>query len=441
MTAYDAEHVARGVDRLIERYRKPRTSALLASWLTEVQAAEDALWQLYVERSLATAEGAQLDVLGSIVGQPREERSDDVYRVWISARNLVSRSSGRATELVAIARKLVPPPADVGAVRLEEYYPAALTIRITSPVTLELGYQIAHMLFLAKAGGVKLQMIWMETPALAFRMAPSPDTSTLDSPHGFDGGVFATVSDGATIPVTPDEPEVALGQVMIQGVPVVIQGVPLVITPPPLMAARLPTIYAKPASIVPRALALPAPLVGETVELVDAFDDASLEMNTGGDKFRVAQDVQDTVVALVNAVDDLETGQTGLTDALTTLEGEVDHLEGAVRFDFTLRTTSVDGTAYEEIGLLRLDPTDLGAAWTFVAELEVALAGQTVECQLYNLTAAAAVATVSSVSLVTEKRTAAVTLPLSEQLYSVRLRRTGGDSSQRVSCRSAAFER
>jgi len=50
MTTYDPEHVVRGVDRMIDRYRKPRTSALLASWLTEVQSVEDALWQLYVER-------------------------------------------------------------------------------------------------------------------------------------------------------------------------------------------------------------------------------------------------------------------------------------------------------------------------------------------------------------------------------------------------------
>jgi hypothetical protein len=34
-----------------------------------------------------------------------------------------------------------------------------------------------------------------------------------------------------------------------------------------------------------------------------------------------------------------------------------------------------------------------------------------------------------------------VTLPLSEALYSLRLRRTGGTTGQFVSCRSASFER
>jgi len=418
-------------------------------------------------------------VLGAITGQPRNGMGDDQYRIWISARNLVSRSSGKTTELLAIARKLVPAPSDIGDVRLEEYYPAALVMRITSPLALELGYQIAHMLHLAKAGGVRFQMTWMGTPLLAFRMAPTPDGESLGSPQGFDSGVFATVTDGVTIPVEPDEPLTPEGQITIQGVPVVIQGVPLVITPPglmaapaPLTAARLPTIYAKPASIVPRApapLALPMPLVGETIELVDAFDDDSLEMNAGGDKFRVAMALQGDVdtlqadvtdlqaadtaqgaalAAVQGDVTDLQTADTaqgsaivGLQGDVTDLQAEVAAVEGATRLPFTLRTTTVDSTAYEEIGLLRFDPTGLGASWTFIVELEVALAGQTVDCQLYNLTAAAVVATVSSTSLVTQKRTAAVTLPLSEQLYSVRLRRTAGDSSQRVSCRSAAFER
>lgn len=471
---YDPEHAARGVDRIIDRYRKPRTSALLASWLSEVQAVEDALWQLYVERSLATAEGDQLDVLGAIVGQPRDGMGDDTYRIWIRARNLVSRSSGKTTEMLAIARLLVPPPSDPGDVRLEEYYPAAMVIRITSPVTLELGYQIAHMLHLAKAGGVRFQMTWMETPLLAFRMAPTPGGESLGSSQGFDSGVFATVSDGATIPVIPDEPPVPLGQVMIQGVPVVIQGVPLVITPPgamaaarvptaPTLAPRLPTIIAKPASIVPRPLALPMPLVGATVELADAFDDSTLEMNATGDKFRVddalVDVIESTAATVTSQGSDITTLQgavagqgsdiTALQAADVSQHGDIAALQSAVTVlqvpllhsePFTLRTTNTDSTVYEEIGVLRFDATPYAGTATLVAELSVAVAGQTVDLQLYNLTAGTLVATVTSTSVTTEKKTSALTLPTSEALYSVRLRRTGGDVTQRVSCRSASLQ-
>lgn len=213
------------------------------------------------------------------------------------------------------------------------------------------------------------------------------------------------------------------GQIVIKGIPVVIHGVPLVNTVPPIAAAgialrSLPVSVATPAVIVPRPAAIaPAPLAGTTIELEDTFADASLEMDTAGEKFRVAELLQSEIENIALEV------------------------AAVVRFPFTLRTTSVSGTSYEEIGILRLDPTDLGAAFTLVAELEVSAAGQTAELQLYNLTAGAAVATLSSVSLVTQKRAASVTLPLSEALYSVRLRRTGGAAGQLVSCRSVTLER
>lgn len=138
-----------------------------------------------------------------------------------------------------------------------------------------------------------------------------------------------------------------------------------------------------------------------TIELPDAFDDASLEMNAAGDKFRVA----------------------------------------VVRVAFTLRTTSVGNAAFEEVGVLRLDATPFGTAFVLEAELEVSAAGQTVELQLYDLTAAALLATLSSSSLVTERRTAAVTLAAGEALYSARLRRVGGTAGQAVSCRSVTLKR
>src|SRR4051812_25120763 len=154
---YDPDHASRGIARLIDRYRKPRTSALLGSWLDEVQEAEAALWQLLVERLLETAEGDQLDVLGRIVGEPRRGRDDDTYRVWISARNLVSRSSGRTVELLTIARQLVPLPIEL---TLEEYYPAAFVMRFGAGLELDAGYQVAFMLRQAKAAGVLFQMTW-----------------------------------------------------------------------------------------------------------------------------------------------------------------------------------------------------------------------------------------------------------------------------------------
>lgn len=200
MTEHFTDHVTRGVERLIERYRLPRTSALLASWITEVQVLEDALIQLLVERSVDTAVGEQLDVLGKIVGQPKQGRDDETYRLWISARTLVSRSSGTTEEIIAIVKKLV----GGATVRLDDYYPAAFTVSVLSGTDAVSGAQIAQLVQLAKAAGVQFFFVWQtDLWPDAFMFSPLLGVPVLDSPHGFDRGAFAFASDG-TIEPTPE---------------------------------------------------------------------------------------------------------------------------------------------------------------------------------------------------------------------------------------------
>lgn len=229
---------------------------------------------------------------------------------------------------------------------------------------------------------------------------------------------------------------IPLGQIVIKGTPVVIQGVPLVNTvPAPLAPATPPPLVATPATIVPRSAPVARPLgpsllSGDVIELEDAFADASLEMDTAGEKFRVAEDLQ-TAIATLD------------TD-LTALEVEVDEVQAtaeAMRFEVPLRKTTTAETTYEEIGVVRFDATPFAGALVLVAELEVSAAGQTAQLELWNLTAGATVTTLSTSSKTTAKLTAPVTLPTSEALYSLRLRRVGGSVNQYVSCRSVAFER
>jgi hypothetical protein len=197
MTEHYTDHVTRGVERLIERYRLPRTSALLASWLTEVQAVEDAFYQLLTERHVAVATGETLDILGSIVGQPRDGRDDATYRLWISARVMVSRSSGTTEQILAIANKLV----DGGPVVLREYYPGSFILNLGG-IDVHTGFEIAQLIVLAKAAGVRFMATWSNVgwPAV-FTFAPG-DAPVPDSPMGFDAGRFVFASDGVgVIPV------------------------------------------------------------------------------------------------------------------------------------------------------------------------------------------------------------------------------------------------
>lgn len=250
------------------------------------------------------------------------------------------------------------------------------------------------------------------------------------------------------------------GQLVIEGNPLQIQGHPLVITtgalarkprtpdvrgipaatpepaPTPAPEPIVATIIERPQPLAappaPRAL----PRVGGTpIELVDAFADSSLEMDEEGDQFRVA-------LGLQAVIEDLQASDIDQGAAITALQTDVTEMGtevSAMRFPFPRRISSTALDTYEELGVLRFDATPFEGAVTLEAELEVSATGQTATLELWNLTAGTTVTTLTSTSKVTEKKTASVTLPTSEQLYSVRLKRTGGSATQNVACRSVAF--
>lgn len=188
--AYVTDHEARGAARLTEQFKQQvAVVALLKSWIGEVQQLEDQAYELRLQRALDTAEGVSLDVLGAIVGQSREGRTDDQYRVWIAGRALVNRSRGKTPQIIAIAAKLVG-----GSVELREYQPATMILHAHVPVPGSIGVEIAKLLKLAKAGGIKMHFVWYDTVS-AFRFSAS-GVSVFDSERGFADGRLAAVSDG-----------------------------------------------------------------------------------------------------------------------------------------------------------------------------------------------------------------------------------------------------
>ncbi len=213
---------AEGVDLLIYRFRKTRIVAWLRSYLSEVQLAEDALWQLYVERRLPSAVGAQLDIIGRVVGEPRLDRDDAAYRPWIGARILANRSRGRAEELITIVRAVTP---STTLVHVREEYPAALTVRAYGAIPPATGDALAQLLAkAAKAAGVRILFQWTTMgDSIAFRFAPNGWTGaeTFSAQSGFGRGMFAVVSDGR--PMRWNAPEL----VTRDGEPVTSGGVPV----------------------------------------------------------------------------------------------------------------------------------------------------------------------------------------------------------------------
>jgi hypothetical protein len=87
--------------RLIERWKtKENLVALQASYAAEVQELEAELWTIRVARMLETAERAQLDVIGKLVGEPRNGRTDSLYRLWIRVRIAINGSNGEPEDII-----------------------------------------------------------------------------------------------------------------------------------------------------------------------------------------------------------------------------------------------------------------------------------------------------------------------------------------------------
>lgn len=192
------DHEARGAARLTEQFKyQPAVVALLKSWLADVQEVEDAAFELQLARAVDSAEGTALDVVGALVGQGREGRSDTQYRIWIKGKVLVNRSRGRPHQLIAIAAKLAK-----GTVEFVEYYPAAFTIWATEPVLGSDGVEIAKLLQLARAGGVTGHFSWFDDDQ-SFAFSDSGELVE-NNALGFGQGRMAAVSDGRDMVFEPD---------------------------------------------------------------------------------------------------------------------------------------------------------------------------------------------------------------------------------------------
>lgn len=180
-------HAADAVARLLEQFRTGASMpALVRTFAAQAQAAEDALWDVLVLRQLASATGAQLDVLGRVLGQPREGRADADYVLWLRARMLINLGSGRPEDLLAIFAAVTQGSTGL---QLEEQFPASIVLRISSASTVDPA-QAAAILQLAKAGGVKA-VLEAATSIDTTSFAMDPNGAGFDDGTGTVGGTFA----------------------------------------------------------------------------------------------------------------------------------------------------------------------------------------------------------------------------------------------------------
>lgn len=196
--SHTTDHEAEGIALLISQFRdKAKLEILLRAWLEQVQALEDAFWDLYVKRSIDAGEGVMLDVIGRIVGQPRgANAADAAYRPWLRARVLVNKSKGKPEQLIQIVRVVVDEdPLVFGGVpiRAEELYPASFVLYADAPIRPDDGAGLGQLIGEAKALGVNASFHFHRIGVFRYSADGVPVD---DDPAGFDRGEYAAVSDG-----------------------------------------------------------------------------------------------------------------------------------------------------------------------------------------------------------------------------------------------------
>ena len=191
--ARDAAHVAEGLALVITQLRgKPAFEAVLSSWLTQVQAVEDALWGLYalaIDNSSAHA----LDQLGALLGQPRPVGLGDVpYRKVLRAATIALTSSGTGDELLAAMHALI----GSWAFTMTPVYPATVLFEPDAAPDVPASV-MASVLRRVKSGGVGLQVV--DVPSGDAFVFSADETLETDVDTGFgdaggsDAGLLAGV--------------------------------------------------------------------------------------------------------------------------------------------------------------------------------------------------------------------------------------------------------
>jgi hypothetical protein len=120
------DHIDQAQGLLIDQYaERPRLAAFLASFSARCQEAEDMLWDVLWKRLIDNAEGHQLDMIGKIVGEPRRDRADNIYRLFVLARIRINWSQGTPNDVIDVVGLV---QGSANSFRYREVYPASLEV-------------------------------------------------------------------------------------------------------------------------------------------------------------------------------------------------------------------------------------------------------------------------------------------------------------------------
>ena len=168
------------INRLIAQFKdKPKLEAFLNAVSNELQAFENASFELNSLLDIDTMEGAQLDGIGTIVVEPRQGKSDAEYRVALRQKIAANAGSGEPESVIetfllvtgsTVATYMEDYPAGFGIYGDAASYPSGSleAVRDASPA----GVYLTFFSRLQKEGSSDLILteagdeIWLRSPSL-----------------------------------------------------------------------------------------------------------------------------------------------------------------------------------------------------------------------------------------------------------------------------------
>lgn len=204
--SYKDNHALEALARKLRQFENVSgLTAILNIFNEQTQDLEDALYPMYTNRFITTAEGAQLDQIGEILQEFREDESDADYLERLQAKIRVNRSSGAAPDLIKIY-KLILPDNDIF---FEQYGGGGFILNIGTVETSRVPtYQ--KFLRLAKSAGINGQLLvteadledtftLMEGSTLSAQANAAATSFTPVTPSDYTAGDLLTLSPGTSI--------------------------------------------------------------------------------------------------------------------------------------------------------------------------------------------------------------------------------------------------
>jgi len=143
---------------------KPRWAALFVAIARQVQDVEDAICASITQRLLANATGAQLAVLGRLVGQLDPGLGEEVFRTLIRVRIRINRSDGARNDVLEVLQLLGIPLAQR---TVTPSYPAKIRVDLTGTLPLPIGL-LTQLLNDTCSAGVGCIVVWEPTGGSGF---------------------------------------------------------------------------------------------------------------------------------------------------------------------------------------------------------------------------------------------------------------------------------